>query len=158
MNIRALLPALSSVFRPSLLVPHLIFSNFAQIPPNISEALGRKFRQDAGLWPPIRAILLDRDNSITVPGGLELYPPYNEKWVQLKGNSAKIFILSNTAGALDEHCNGQMGAWTIWIHEGISRDYNKMLRYFKISPPKPGQKRQEKDRQTENLSADKTHS
>ncbi|EMR10346.1 HAD phosphatase, family IIIA [Pneumocystis murina B123] len=187
MNIKAIIPSISSLFSPSSLVPHIIINNFSQIPTNISEVLKNKFRHFSDLDINIQAIILDKDNCITVPGELELYPSYNEKWQQLKQNYNQIFILSNSSGTFtkkyqdealileqkldvsvlrhkkkkpqcfpdiisfltqnlaispsqtivigdrlftDILMGNKIGAWTIWIQNGISTKYNKVFLSF----------------------------
>ncbi|KTW29681.1 HAD phosphatase, family IIIA [Pneumocystis carinii B80] len=98
MNIRAIIPCFSSLFNPSLLVPHLIINNFSQIPINISQTLKLHFTHLSDSDINIKALILDKDNCITIPGDLNLYSSYNEKWLQLKRNYDYILIVSNSSG------------------------------------------------------------
>ncbi|CCJ30982.1 unnamed protein product [Pneumocystis jirovecii] len=104
MNIGAILPSICALFRPSLLIPHITVGTFADIPDHLSSSLKNSIKSPHfHLDVDIRAIVIDKDNCISIPKKLELYDAYKEKWEQLrkefKGN--KLLIVSNSSGISD---------------------------------------------------------
>ncbi|KAG5513679.1 hypothetical protein PMAC_000717 [Pneumocystis sp. 'macacae'] len=105
MNIKAIFPSICALFRPSLLLPHITVETFAHIPNHLSNSLKNSVK-----WPhlhldvDIRAIVIDKDNCISIPKKLELYNAYKEKLEQLKKEfkENRLLIVSNSSGISDK--------------------------------------------------------
>lgn len=77
MNIGAILPSICALFRPSLLIPHITVGTFADIPDHLSSSLKNSIKSPHfHLDVDIRAIVIDKDNCISIPKKLELYDAY----------------------------------------------------------------------------------
>lgn len=72
MNLSGTLNAFRALASPRLLLPHHTVASFDLLPHPLHTALARA----DGAHPDIRAVVLDKDNCITVPDALELYRPY----------------------------------------------------------------------------------
>ncbi|EFR03248.1 hypothetical protein MGYG_06250 [Nannizzia gypsea CBS 118893] len=96
---------------PSLLIPHLTISTFLQLPEDLSYHLIDSVAPEAaGARPPtIRALVIDKDNTLTPPHKLTFPTAYYEKLKQLRTSESSpfnmhtnpdgILIVSNTAGS-----------------------------------------------------------
>jgi phosphatidylglycerophosphatase GEP4 len=93
MNTKALLTLASVVRRPSLFVPHVALSNVSQL--NYTA-----LKEHCG----IRAVIFDKDNTLTAPYGMEIHPHASRGLEMAKSvfGSANVAIMSNSAGTLDD--------------------------------------------------------
>ncbi|KAK2871935.1 hypothetical protein FQN49_002694 [Arthroderma sp. PD_2] len=111
-NIAAFNLTVSTFLRnPSLLVPHLTIPTFLQLPEDLSYHLIDSAAPDAaGARPPtIRALVIDKDNTLTPPHKTSFPPAYKEKLRALRTSETSpfnmainpdgILIVSNTAGS-----------------------------------------------------------
>ncbi|KAG4306569.1 hypothetical protein PORY_000557 [Pneumocystis oryctolagi] len=104
MNIGAIIPCIRALFHPSLLVPHVTVESFAHIPYPLSNFLKNNIKHTfSDLEIDIRALVIDKDNCISVPGKLELYSAYKDRWEKLKQEFKKneLLIVSNSSGVVD---------------------------------------------------------
>lgn len=96
---------------PSLLIPHLTISTFLQLPEDLSyHVIDSAAPEAAGARPPtIRALLIDKDNTLTPPHNTTFPTEYYEKLKHLRTSESSpfnmhtnpdgILIVSNTAGS-----------------------------------------------------------
>ncbi|EGD96444.1 hypothetical protein TESG_03887 [Trichophyton tonsurans CBS 112818] len=96
---------------PSLLIPHLTISTFLQLPEDLSYHLIDSVAPEAaGARPPtIRALVIDKDNTLTLPHKTTFPTEYYEKLKKLRTSESSpfnmhtnpdgILIVSNTAGS-----------------------------------------------------------
>lgn len=78
-------------FRKSYLIPHLSVQSLAQIDPVTLKKAG------------IKAILLDKDNTLTIPYGKKIHPSVRKSFAQFKKVFGKnVAIISNSAGTADD--------------------------------------------------------
>ncbi|KAG4301760.1 hypothetical protein PCANB_001986 [Pneumocystis canis] len=131
MNIQELISCIFAFLRPSLLVPHITVESFAHLPNHLSNALKKSIKPSFSQLKKIdiRAIVIDKDNCITIPGKLELYDQYEEKWRQMKNTFHKnnLLIVSNSSGLLK----------TPYLHEADLLEKNldvPVLRHEKKKP------------------------
>jgi len=84
---------------PSLCLPHHTVKNFGELPVPLSKAF-----KDQEKEADIRAVILDKDNCFALPHSNEVYPPYQEKFEELKKAypGSRLLIVSNTAGTTDD--------------------------------------------------------
>jgi phosphatidylglycerophosphatase GEP4 len=92
-NTKALLTLASVVRRPSLFVPHVALDNVSQL--NYSA-----LKEHCG----IRAVIFDKDNTLTAPYGMEIHPDASQGFELAKSvfGSENVAIMSNSAGTLDD--------------------------------------------------------
>ena len=92
-NTRALLALASVVRRPSLLVPHVALQNVSQL--NYTA-----LKDQCG----IKAIVFDKDNTLTAPYGLLIHPDASQGLENAKSvfGVNRVAIMSNSAGTLDD--------------------------------------------------------
>lgn len=92
-NTKALLTLASVVRRPSLFVPHVALSNVSQL--NYTA-----LKEHCG----IRAVIFDKDNTLTAPYGMDIHPDASQGLELAKSvfGSANVAIMSNSAGTLDD--------------------------------------------------------
>lgn len=83
MNLAGVYHGLTSIFRPSRLLPTLVVDEFSDIPSNLSEALATQYSrrlQTGSKQTPdvanIRALVVDKDNCFAVPHELNVAPKY----------------------------------------------------------------------------------
>ena len=93
LNTKALLALASVVRRPSLLVPHVSLDN-------VSQLHYQALKDRCG----IRAIVFDKDNTLTAPYGLDIHPDASEGLQAAKSvfGTENVAIMSNSAGTLDD--------------------------------------------------------
>jgi phosphatidylglycerophosphatase GEP4 len=92
-NTKALVTLASVLRRPSLLVPHVSLENISQL--NYTA-----MKEQAG----IRAVVFDKDNTLTAPYALEIHPDASEGLetaIRVFG-AEKVAIMSNSAGTRDD--------------------------------------------------------
>ena len=88
---------------PSSFLPHHTVSTFLSLPIPISSALQISSHSDK--QPTIRALVLDKDNTLSPPNTTRLHKAYLGKLEELRGseelkdNQHSILIVSNTAGS-----------------------------------------------------------
>ena len=93
LNTKALLTLASVIRRPSLLVPHVSLANVSQL--NYSA-----LKEKCG----IKAIIFDKDNTLTAPYGMCIHPDASlglDDAKRIFGES-NVAIMSNSAGTLDD--------------------------------------------------------
>lgn len=92
-NTKAIFSLASVVRRPSLLVPHVAVKN-------VSKLDYTALKQQCG----IRAIVFDKDNTLTAPYGMSIHPDAAAGFESAMSTfgSDGIAILSNSAGTLDD--------------------------------------------------------
>lgn len=133
LNTKALLTLASVVRRPSLMVPHVSLANVSQLHYSaLKERCG------------IRAIIFDKDNTLTAPYGMTIHPDASRGLELAKSvfGVTNVAIMSNSAGTLDDP--GYEDAMKIEEALGISvirHDEKKpggleeVLSHFKIEDP-----------------------
>ncbi|KAI9791573.1 MAG: hypothetical protein M1833_001494 [Piccolia ochrophora] len=104
MNIPATLSALKLLRKPTLCLPHLTVSTFADLPLPISPSLHAH--------ADIRAVVLDKDNCFALPGRNEVWKPFQriddqgeqDKFNELRAAypGDRLLIVSNSAGTRDD--------------------------------------------------------
>jgi phosphatidylglycerophosphatase GEP4 len=84
---------------PALCLPHYTVKTFADLPVPLSKAF-----KDSEKEADIRAVILDKDNCFALPHSNEVYPPYREKFEELRKTypGSRLLIVSNTAGTRDD--------------------------------------------------------
>ncbi|WRT64103.1 uncharacterized protein IL334_001032 [Kwoniella shivajii] len=87
-NIPNILIYFSGIIRPKLLRPHLRV-------PSIANVDFVKLRKEG-----YNAVVIDKDNCLTLPSKDDIYPPYQTAWNDLLEtfNPGKVLIVSNSAG------------------------------------------------------------
>jgi phosphatidylglycerophosphatase GEP4 len=100
-NLPALRLTLAYVLtEPSSLLPHYTIPTLLQLPIPVSTVLGTSSRK-----PTIKALVLDKDNTICAPETAIVHSAYRKKIEEIKaspefsGRSHSILIVSNTAGS-----------------------------------------------------------
>ena len=93
LNTKALLTLASVVRRPSLMVPHVSLKNVSQL--NYSA-----LKEHCG----IRAVIFDKDNTLTAPYGMTIHPDASQGLEDAKSvfGIRNVAIMSNSAGTLDD--------------------------------------------------------
>lgn len=87
---------------PASLLPHATIPTLTHLPIPVSSALPTP---PSGAKPTIRALVLDKDNTLCPPKTSTLHPAYLQKLEQLRNspefshNKSSILIVSNTAGS-----------------------------------------------------------
>ncbi|KIW03833.1 HAD phosphatase, family IIIA [Verruconis gallopava] len=86
---------------PALCLPHHTIKTFADLPVPIGKAFADS---EKGIEADIRAVILDKDNCFALPHSNEVYPPYIQKFEELKKAypGSRLLIVSNTAGTRDD--------------------------------------------------------
>ncbi|KAK5939333.1 hypothetical protein PMZ80_008637 [Knufia obscura] len=91
-----------AIHDPASLLPHATIPNLVWLPIPVSSGLPTL---PSGKKPTIRALVLDKDNTLCPPETSKLHPAYLAKLEKLKAspefshNHASILIVSNTAGS-----------------------------------------------------------
>ncbi|KAF3483644.1 uncharacterized protein GIQ15_02968 [Arthroderma uncinatum] len=109
-NLAAFNLTVSTLLRnPSHLVPHLTISTFLQLPEDLSHHLLDPSTPDGTRVPAIRALVIDKDNTLTPPHQTTFPQAYKDKLralrtsetspFNMKINPDGILIVSNTAGS-----------------------------------------------------------
>jgi phosphatidylglycerophosphatase GEP4 len=93
LNTKALVTLASVIRRPSLMVPHVSVDN-------ISELNYQAMKERAG----IKAVVFDKDNTLTAPYAMEIHPLASEGLQKAKEvfGAENVAIMSNSAGTLDD--------------------------------------------------------
>lgn len=99
-NLSGTLTFLKLFVNPSLCLPHATVKTFADLPVPLSKA----FKDSDGKEADIRAVILDKDNCFALPHSNEVYPPYKEKFDEIRKAypGSRLLIVSNTAGTKDD--------------------------------------------------------
>ncbi|KAI5299141.1 hypothetical protein KEM55_002524 [Ascosphaera atra] len=127
-NFSAFSVTLSALFRnPSMLMPHLIIPTFLELP----EDLGSHLASSCGVEkrPDIRALVLDKDNTLAPPEALSFPSSYLEKLETLRKsptspfnmekNPYGVLVVSNTVGSSPKY-------------EAEAREIESLLSHLKI--------------------------
>lgn len=133
LNTKALLTLASVVRRPALLSPHVAVETISQV--NYTA-----LKEHCG----IRAIVFDKDNTLTAPYVNEIHPKAKEGFE----NALRIFghdnvaIVSNSAGTLDDidyrdanEIEAALGIAVIHHNEKKPGGLNEVLNHFSIQDP-----------------------
>jgi len=93
LNTKALLALASVVRRPALMVPHVSLDN-------VSQLHYQALKDRCG----IRAVIFDKDNTLTAPYGMDIHPDASAGLQAAKDvfGSDNVAIMSNSAGTLDD--------------------------------------------------------
>lgn len=121
MNLAALIYGASSILRPSLLIPSLIYDDFGALPVDLRAALNAcaSTRKSPNQKIDIRAVVIDKDNCFAAPHGTDVWPPYKvhpysrilrrfltrqQRWNTLREQfpGKRLLIVSNSAGTRDD--------------------------------------------------------
>lgn len=101
-NFAAMVCGLGCLFRPSRLRPTLCIQEFSDIPVDIESAI----RAASGTSEKvnIRAVVLDKDNCLTLPLAQSILPKYQQRWQDLRNQfpGRKVLIVSNSSGTKDD--------------------------------------------------------
>ncbi|KZZ92722.1 HAD-superfamily phosphatase, subfamily IIIA [Ascosphaera apis ARSEF 7405] len=108
-NLSAFGVTITTLFRnPAMLMPHLVIPTFLHLPEDIGSHLLPPSSNGAK-QPDIRALVLDKDNTLTPPEELGFPAPYLEKLAALRKsptspfnmerNPHGVLIVSNTVGS-----------------------------------------------------------
>ena len=73
MNVSAVFNAFRILVKPTLLLPHAIFTTFDEIPIPVGKAFAAA---NGGVPPDIKAVVLDKDNCFAKPRHNTIYEPY----------------------------------------------------------------------------------
>ncbi|KAG9320636.1 hypothetical protein KVV02_007825 [Mortierella alpina] len=98
-NLQGVLQSFRVLASPRLMIPNLVVRDVRDI----------NFEQlhKAG----ITAIAFDKDNCLTRPYGLEIYPPFKDAWRRCRGTyKDRVVIVSNSAGTPDDKDDHQAKA------------------------------------------------
>ena len=80
--------------RPKLFLPHLILDDIRKV--------DFKLLKDSGF----KAVVFDKDNTLTAPYKLILHPPFLDSWLQCKTVfGPNVLVVSNSAGTPDDKTN-----------------------------------------------------
>ncbi|KAL3232570.1 hypothetical protein RNJ44_04486 [Nakaseomyces bracarensis] len=89
MNLNATFNAFRAVYNHNLCIPRLRIANFNQLP--------------VPIHPSIKAVVVDKDNCISLQDDDKVWPAYKEKWEELKKcYPDRVLIVSNSAGSSDD--------------------------------------------------------
>ena len=132
-NTKALVTLASVIRRPSLLVPHVSVDN-------VSELNYQAMKERAG----IKAVVFDKDNTLTAPYAMEIHPLASEGLAKAKEifGAENVAIMSNSAGTLDDpeyedakQIEEALGIAVIRHDEKKPGGLNEVLQHFKIQDP-----------------------
>lgn len=132
-NTKALLTLASVVRRPSLLVPHVSLENVSQL--NYSA-----LKERCG----IRAVIFDKDNTLTAPYGMSIHPDASSGLEDAKSvfGDNNVAIMSNSAGTLDDpefedakNIEESLGVAVIRHTEKKPGGLDEVLKHFQIEDP-----------------------
>ncbi|KAI5305004.1 hypothetical protein KEM56_005523 [Ascosphaera pollenicola] len=133
-NLSAFGVTIATLFRnPAMLMPHLVIPTFLQLPEDVGAHLllsSPPSSSSSGAKPPdIRALVLDKDNTLTPPEELGFPAPYLEKLAALRKsptspfnmerNPDGVLVVSNTVGSSPKY-------------EAEAREIEKLLADLKI--------------------------
>jgi phosphatidylglycerophosphatase GEP4 len=93
-NLQAIQTLFTIIKRPSLLLPTITIPNITQLPIDHLHSLN------------ITTLLIDKDNTLTLPYESTIFPPFAETFKRLK-NEFRVVIVSNSAGSIDDLNNIQ---------------------------------------------------
>ncbi len=133
LNTKALLALASVVRRPSLMVPHVTLEN-------VSQLQYQALKDKCG----IRAIVFDKDNTLTAPYGMTIHPDASEGLQAAKSvfGSENVAIMSNSAGTLDDpgyedadRIEEALGIAVIRHNEKKPGGLPEVLAHFKVDDP-----------------------
>ena len=133
LNTKALLTLASVVRRPSLMVPHVSLQNVSQL--NYTA-----LKERCG----IRAVIFDKDNTLTAPYGMEIHPDACQGLENAKSvfGISNVAIMSNSAGTLDDPdykdailIEEALGIPVIRHDEKKPGGLQEVLSHFKIKDP-----------------------
>jgi phosphatidylglycerophosphatase GEP4 len=91
-NLQGIKGFFGSLLTPSLFLPHMVV-------PNISH-LNIQHLQQKG----IKLLVFDKDNTLTRPYDLEIFPPFQQRWEEVLDafGPQNVVIVSNSAGTKDD--------------------------------------------------------
>jgi phosphatidylglycerophosphatase GEP4 len=91
-NLQGIKGFFGSLLTPSLFLPHMVI-------PNISHLNIQQLQQKG-----IKFLVFDKDNTLTRPYELEIFPPFKERWAEILGafGPQNVVIVSNSAGTKDD--------------------------------------------------------
>ena len=100
MNLSGTLNAFKLLLNPGLCLPHYTVSTFNDIPVPLSRAFTKA---------DIRAVILDKDNCFAIPHHDDIFPPYRDKFQELRKAypGSRLLIVSNTAGTHHDRGNAR---------------------------------------------------
>jgi phosphatidylglycerophosphatase GEP4 len=133
LNTKALVTLASVVRRPYLLVPHVSLENVSQL--NYSA-----LKERCG----IRAVIFDKDNTLTAPYGMSIHPDAYRGLEDAKSvfGSSNVAIMSNSAGTLDDpefedakNIEEALGIAVIRHNEKKPGGLDEVLGHFQIEDP-----------------------
>ncbi|EEB08542.2 hypothetical protein SJAG_03700 [Schizosaccharomyces japonicus yFS275] len=103
-NIPAITSTFSCIRNPSTLVPDAIYESFATISKDLSRVLSDKYKQQIN----IKAIVLDKDNCISISKQLDIYHKNLSKLNELKAQygDRNVVVFSNSIGSQLEDKTG----------------------------------------------------
>lgn len=105
MNFNATFNAFKVFYNHSLCFPKLRISNFNQLP--------------VPIHPSVKAVVVDKDNCISLQDDDKVWPEYLAKWEELKKcYPDKVLIVSNSAGSSDDA--GYMQAKRLEENTGVA--------------------------------------
>ncbi|KAI5290411.1 hypothetical protein KEM54_001609 [Ascosphaera aggregata] len=113
-NMSAFGVTITTLFRsPGMLIPHLIIPTFSHFPEDIGSRLMPLSSDLKSHAPDIRALVLDKDNTLTPPEGLSLPAAYLQKLAALRKsptspfnmerNPHGVLVVSNTVGSSSKY-------------------------------------------------------
>ena len=132
-NTKALVTLATVIRRPSLLVPHVSVDN-------VSELNYQAMKERAG----IKAVVFDKDNTLTAPYAMEIHPLASEGLEKAKQvfGAENVAIMSNSAGTRDDpeykdakQIEEALGIAVIIHDEKKPGGLNEVLQHFKIQDP-----------------------
>eukprot|EP00980_Cylindrotheca_fusiformis_P028662 scaffold22634_cov123-Cylindrotheca_fusiformis.AAC.9 len=132
-NTKALLTLASVVRRPSLLVPHVSLANISQL--NYAA-----LKEQCG----IRAVIFDKDNTLTAPYGMSIHPDASRGLEDAKSvfGDSNVAIMSNSAGTLDDpefedakNIEEALGIAVIRHTEKKPGGLDEVLKHFEVEDP-----------------------
>jgi phosphatidylglycerophosphatase GEP4 len=132
-NAKALLTLASVVRRPALLVPHVALNN-------VSQLSYRTMKESCG----IRAVIFDKDNTLTAPYGMIIHPDASQglESAKLVFGPENVAIMSNSAGTLDDpeyedalRIEEALGIAVIRHDEKKPGGLQEVLEHFQIDDP-----------------------
>ena len=133
LNTKALLALASVVRRPSLMVPHVSLDN-------VSQLHYQALRDQCG----IRAVIFDKDNTLTAPYGMDIHPDASAGLQAAKDvfGSDNVAIMSNSAGTLDDpdyedaqKIEASLGIAVIRHNEKKPGGLREVLEHFHVEDP-----------------------
>ncbi|KAJ3000623.1 hypothetical protein HDV02_004308 [Globomyces sp. JEL0801] len=129
-NIPGIRAAVQSIFRPSLLVPVMVVPDMRSIP--FVDLHKRGFK----------AIVFDKDNTLTAPYKNDIHPPFLSAFNECKKVFVgKVAVVSNSAGSIDDvgnklasHLSVSLGIPIITQRDKKPLGADQLPKYFDCQP------------------------